>query len=250
MAPASWETYAGHSYLRIHPELRKQVDGPHTQDEPGVSGERHPLLRGFEETDILPFGGRLERVTVQADSPALLTWIPPFPIYPPETAWMREPSTGQAALVAHMTNSGGRVVYLAADIDRCYARHRLPDHGDLLGNAVRWATQDHIPLRVAGKGLLDCHLYYQPRPKGSQEAARLILHLVNLSSTGFVPVDELLPIGPLQVEIQLPAAVRGATARALVAGHALASSVEQGAGAAWVRCDVPTITDHEVVVVE
>src|SRR5262249_53217704 len=35
-----------HSYLRLTPELRAGVDGPHVPGEPRVSGKRHPVLRG------------------------------------------------------------------------------------------------------------------------------------------------------------------------------------------------------------
>ena len=42
---SSWESYEGHSYLRLEPEIRAEVDGPHIEDEPLVEGERHPVLR-------------------------------------------------------------------------------------------------------------------------------------------------------------------------------------------------------------
>ncbi|RIK38819.1 MAG: Tat pathway signal protein, partial [Chloroflexi bacterium] len=89
----SWETYASHTYLRLHPEVRGQVDGPLKGDEPAVHTPRHAVLGGFEETDILGFGGRLEQVTVDADAAVPLTYIPAFPIYPPEFSWMREPDS-------------------------------------------------------------------------------------------------------------------------------------------------------------
>ena len=88
-----WAGVAAHTYLRISPELRARVWGPKAADEPAAAGERHPVLRGFEETDILPFGGQLERVRVDAGAVAPLTFVPSFPTHPPETSWMRTPKT-------------------------------------------------------------------------------------------------------------------------------------------------------------
>ena len=86
-------TESVHSYLRLTPELRARVWGPKAEDEPKPSGERHPVLRGFEETDILPFGGNLEDIRLDPGAIVPLTFIPPFPGFPPEVSWMREPKT-------------------------------------------------------------------------------------------------------------------------------------------------------------
>ena len=64
-----WETYGAHSYLRI---------------------EDRGIADGFGDTDLLPFGGQLEVVEA---SGAAVTYVPPFPIYPPELSWMAEPRT-------------------------------------------------------------------------------------------------------------------------------------------------------------
>src|SRR5690242_4850187 len=130
--PASQRTRAdrtAHSYLRLSPELRKLVDGPRSGDEPDVTGTRHPVLAGFDETDILPFGGMLGPLKVAAGTTVPLTFIPPFPIYPPETSWMRQPKTDIPGLVLNTSNRA-RVAYLAGDIDRRFALDNLPDHGD------------------------------------------------------------------------------------------------------------------------
>jgi hypothetical protein len=230
---------SSHTYFRLHPELRARVWGPKAGDEPAISGERHPVLQGFEETDILPFGGTLQPLKVDSGAVVPLTFVPEFPVYPPETSWMRQPDSGIPGLVVSQHASGGRIAYLAADLDRRYLRELLPDHGDLLANLVRWAAGDSIPLKVQGPGFIDCHLY--------QQQGRLIFHLVNLTSAGTwrSPTDELIPVGPLKVKLKLPRGTTGKSARQLVAKATTAIVVAQG----WAELEVKSILDHEVVVI-
>jgi hypothetical protein len=227
-----------HTYLRLAPEFRARVWGPKAGDEPAPVGERHAVLRGFEETDILAYGGTPEEVRLEAGVTAPLTFIPAFPILPPEAAWMRTPKTDIPGLVLN-TVGQARIAYLPADIDRRYMRDSLPDHADLLANIVRWAANGRIPLVVKGAGLVDCHLYRQP--------GRMILHLVNLISAGTwrSPIDELIPIGPLEVQLKLPEDVKGRAVEQLVSVARIPASVKQG----WLTFEVKRVLDHEVVVV-
>jgi hypothetical protein len=225
-----------HTYLRLSPELRAQVDGPKAGDEPAISGRRHPVLRGFEETDILPYGGTLSPLRLAPGTLAPLTYVPPFPTYPPETAWMRQPKTDIPGLVLS-EHGKSRVAYMPADIDRRYEREHLPDHGNLLANVVRWAVADQIPLAVEGPGLIDCHLYKQE--------SRLILHLVNLTSanTWRAPVEELISVGPIKVKLRVPG--QPGTARLLVSNASRPATVAQG----MATVEVGNILDHEVLVI-
>jgi Hypothetical glycosyl hydrolase 6 len=227
-----------HTYLRLHPEFRAKVYGPKTGKEPTATGERHPVLAGFEETDIIPFGGTLQPLRVDDGAVVPLTLVPEFPVYPPETAWMREPDSKLPGLVLNEGAGGGRVAYLAADLDRRYLRELMPDHANLLANLVRWASRDSIPLSVQGAGLVDCHLY--------QQQERLVLHVVNLTNTATwrAPIDELIPIGPLQVRVKLPQGIAGRSAKLLVSAASTPVTVNQG----WAEFPVKSILDHEVVV--
>jgi hypothetical protein len=206
---------------------------------------RHPILKGFEHTDILPYGGLLDSLRVDAGAAIPLTFIPQFPVYPPEKAWMRIPVTDIPGLILREDVNGGnaqakagRLAFLPADIDREYGRSNLPDHGDLLRNLVRWAAGDDIPLAVEGAGLIDCHLYEQP--------GGMVLHLVNLSNenTWRQPLDELIAIGPLKVRVRLPDHLPDKKIRLLVAGGTLAATRTNG----WCHFELPRILDHEVVV--
>ena len=149
-----------HTYLRLAPEMSSRAYGPKIGNESPPAGKRHPILNGFDETDILAFGGSLGSVHAAAGATVLATFVPPFPIAPPEESWMRVPRTDIPAIILPAA-SKGRIAYMPADLDRRYARDNLPDHGDLLANLVRWAAGDTIPLAVHGPGLVDCHLYRQ-----------------------------------------------------------------------------------------
>lgn len=229
----------GHTYLRLIPELRATVDGPKAGDEPAVTGRRHPVLKGFEETDIIPYGGTLFELKTDPGVVVPLTFIPPFPTYPPETSWMRVPKTAIPGLILS-EKGNSRVAFMPADIDRRYGREHLSDHAQLLANVVQWAAGGSIPLLVEGPGFLDCHLYRQDQ--------RLILHVVNLTSaaTWRAPLEELIPVGPAKVRVKLPAGVSGKSARALVRGGHVAVSTKSGVA----TFEVASILDHEVIVIE
>jgi hypothetical protein len=219
-AASPWASWDGHTYLRVT--------------------DRPPALEGFEETDILPFGGRVEVVRAEPGAEIPLTLVPDSPQSPPENVWMREPRTAFPGLVLRATAGRGRVVTLPADLDRCFGRDRIPDHARLIANLVRWASRRPMPLEVEGPGLLDVHLYRQ--------AGRLVLHVVNLTNpAAFRPyATELLPVGPLRVRLAMPKDLRLARARRLVAGGEVACTAN-GDG---LELTLERVLDHEVVVLE
>jgi hypothetical protein len=227
-----------HTYLRLTPELRARVYGPKAGDEPPPTGQRHEVLRGFDETDIVPYGGTLSKLRVDAGAVVPLTFVPPFPTYPPETAWMRQPKSDIPGLILSERGKS-RIAYMPADVDRRYAREHLPDHGTLLANVVRWTSGGSIPIAVEGPGLIDCHLY--------QQGNRTILHLVNLTSAGTwrAPVEELIPVGPIRVHVRPSVGVDARTARLLVSKRSAGLTVTAG----MTTLEVPSILDHEVVVI-
>ena len=232
----SW-TGGDHSYLRLHPDVGQDVYGPLSGAEPAVSGDRHPILSGLEKTDIVAFGGLLQEVEPTEGSEVLLTLIPDFPAYPPETSWMRTERTQIPGLVLR-DDGGSRRAYFAADLDRRFARDYLPDHGRLIANTIRWTAHNDVLLKVRGPGLIDCHLYRQQD--------RMILHLVNLSGAGAwrSPLQETIPVGPVQVSIQLPA---GGSARAveLLVADQVQSVALNGR---WASFELESIGSHEVAV--
>ena len=233
----SGETY--HTYLRLIPELRSNFDGPKSNISPNPGASRHPVLNGLDETDIISFGGMLAPLKTDKGAETLMTFVPQFPIYPPETAWMREPVTDIPGLIINNLPSGGRVIFMPADIDRQFGRYNLPDHGNLLANSARWASKGNIPLKVDSPGLIDCNIYSQP--------GNIIIHIVNLTSAGTwrQPVDEYIPVGPVRVRVRLSEDVKGNIVRLLVNDKEIPAVSDKK----WAEFTIPMITDHELVII-
>ena len=177
-ARGNWENAARHTYLALEPK-------------------RHALWKGLEDTDILGFGGILTPVRSLGLLKPLGGVIPPFPIYPPEMAAIPQPDWRFPVMLAGELPWGGRAVYLAADIDRCYGQDRLPDHSLLLQNAVDWVIEGQRSLWVDGPGKLAVSLY--------QQGKRKILHLVNVGEMDGKPGyrDEILPLPEVIVSLPL-----------------------------------------------
>lgn len=230
---------AYHTYMRLTPELRSQMIGPHTNNEPQVFGKRHAILKGFEETDILPYGGVVQPLRLDSGAEVAMTFIPQFPTYPPETSYMREPKTDIPGVIIRTKSNGARIVFMPADFDRQFGRFNHPDHGNLLTNIIRWSTKEDLPFMIEGAGLVDCHLYQQP--------GRMVLHIVNLTSaaTWRQPLDELIAIGPLKVKVKLPKLVSGRNCKMLVSNQRTVPIVANGLS----TFEIKSILDHEVVVI-
>jgi hypothetical protein len=230
-----------HTYLRLAPELRASVYGPNDATAPALSGSRHPVLAGFDETDTLPFGGYLPNIVVEPDVTVLATHIAAFPMYPPETAWMREPRSTLPAITARDGKAGSRLVWFAADLDRCFARDQSFEHGKLIANAVRWALARGAAVELSGtQGLVSPTLYQQP--------GRQVLHLNNRLIYAPVPgrQSELIALGPVTVSLPLAGALPPQAVSLRVSGTSVPTRIEDDR----LVFDVPAVRDHEVIAVD
>lgn len=230
------ETHARHTYLRLSPELRAGVYGSRDETAPEPTGARHPILAGLDEADTIPFGGYLPVVSVDADVEVLSTFVPDFPIYPPETSWMREPRSDLPTLTVREHPSGAKLVWLVADLDRCFARDESFEHALILANAVRWALGERQRVSMSGgHGVVTAELYRQP--------SRYILHLNNRLLLSRVPGRQydLVPLGPIEVRLRLDG--RLGSVKAHVADRDLAFEERDGA----IVFSVPSVKDQELV---
>lgn len=232
------ETYQRHSYLRLLPENRVGVYGSRDATAPSQAGQRHPVLHGLDDTDSLPFGGFLPMVTVDDGVEVLATYIPEYPIYPPETSWMREPRSTHAAITVKASASGGKLVWFVADVDRCFARDGQFEHALLLANAVRWALGDRAKVRLSGtKGVITAELY--------EQNGRHIMHLNNRLLLSNIPGRQydLVPIGPVEVRLKTDSTASSVELR--VAGRSVPARRDGDA----LVFTVDSILDHEVAVI-
>jgi hypothetical protein len=171
----------------------------------------------------------------------LATFVPEFPIYPPETSWMRTPRTDIPALTARETEAGGRLVWLLADLDRCYAREGSFEHAEIIASAVRWARGlAPPPVEIEAPGGVVA-------VTGYAQGNRRIVHLTSRVQTAAVPgrQDVLLAVGPVRLRLRKPG------------NDALRASLRVAGGSAPVERDgddavvtVGELRDHEVVVFE
>jgi hypothetical protein len=233
MAAPTWEIYDHHSYLRLHPQQCEIEYGPKIGMALDGNGVRHEILNGFDSADILPFGGRIENVVVEKSIAAPISFISEFPIFPPEFSWMREMDSGKPCVVLNESEHGGRIVYLAADLDRCFRRDNFPDHGNMLINIIKWAANGTIPIEINGPGLVDCQIYEQDNS--------LIIHLVNLTGTTQEPLHEIIPVGPFEIRIKHKGKVRS-----LVNQGALNINEKDG----WTSFKIDQLGLHDVLVIE
>jgi len=205
-----------------------------------ASSAAHPLLRGFEDA------GRIINAVNQVDltpaDPSLFTplrIVPSYPDLPMESVF--PPRGGQQSPGVYMQQIGnGRVVYFPGDIDRTFWQVLSVDHGNLLRNAVEWATNEAPPVTVEGKGVVDVALWEQ---KDS-----MTLHLVNLTNPMMMkgPVREIIPIQAQKISLQIPAGRHVGRVHLLVAGREIAYR----SGRDSIFFETPSIGLHEVAAVD
>jgi hypothetical protein len=225
--------------------FRRRADGPmrnaylRLEGDPRT-GKRHPILDGLHGAPRIIHGTYRLEVTPGRPFPHTpLTLIPSYPDLPMEKVYPRAPKTDIADLYLGEVGPG-RVVYFPWDIDRVFWEVLAVDHGLLLRNAARWATNEEPPVRVTGPGMLDVTIW---RQEGS-----ITVHLVNLTNPMMMkgPYRELIPVGEQRVVVRLPEGSRARRVRLLREGRDLPVQ-QDGAG---VSLKVPSIHDLEVVAIE
>jgi hypothetical protein len=197
----------------------------------------HEILAGLAEQGLIP--GAEFRVRVDAGRPAdVLSYVPPYPAFPPEMVYPRVEKTEEPAVVLR-EQDGGRVVYFPGDVDRTFWRSGNPDLARLLQNSLRWAMNAAPPVEILGQGLVDAFLW--------ETTPGLALHLVNYNNPGLMkgPVTEFSPIGRQQVRLRLPEGFRVREVRLLAAGRGVPHAIDRGV----LQFEIPSVTDYEVAAI-
>jgi hypothetical protein len=188
-----------------------------------------PLLEGIQSTQLI--ANELDALQVTTDRQVPLTLVPPFAVpdaagSPPERASIPTKRTGIPLAVR-----GPRSLFFPGEIGRLVYKYRLPDHQDLLANAVRAVASAPMPVEVEGPHSLQVSLY--------RKGDAYLLHLVN--ATGERPLQDTIPVR--DVRIALRAELGQARCRALIAGTDLECTSADGT----VACTVPEIGTWEIV---
>jgi hypothetical protein len=175
--------------------------------------------------------------------------IPTYPDLPMEDVYPRVPHTTTRELyLRELPAEAGRrsrIVYVPWDIDRTFWDVMTVDHGQLLRNAIRWATNEPSPVEVEGPGMLDVTIWRQ--------RDSMTVHLVNLTNPMMMkgPLREPFPIGPLRARIRLPAGTRASKVHLLTAGTPARVEQDGGsAGAGTLTVTIPSVEVHEVIAVD
>lgn len=155
----------------------------------------HPLTLGLGATTVA--GASMWRVRFRTGSPSPFSVCPMIVAYPNEISWNRDLSTGEPA-VSVSRFGRGRAVYLGGDVERTWWLSGHPDPARLIANALEWLLDGRTHLRVTGTGLCELRTW--------ETDAGYALHVLNYSNPNlhrgaFV---EHIPIGPLQVTMELP----------------------------------------------
>ncbi len=199
----------------------------------------HPLVRGLEDTPRVVATSQRIHVAPHDNTLQPLTLVPSYPDLPMERLVMVEPETAIPTVFCRAFGKG-RVVYFPSNLDGMFWDRMLGDHLTLLANAVAWAADEPSPLTVTGAGLIDVAYWRQEKS--------LAVHLVNMTNPMALkgPLREIIPAGPFEVSLRLPA---GSTPHAV-------TLLESGEPADTRRdgdrlvVQVPRISLHEVVAVD
>jgi Hypothetical glycosyl hydrolase 6/Beta-galactosidase trimerisation domain len=213
------------SYLSLDPDAR--------------TGVRHPILDGLHDAARIINGVFRVDVRPTTDFPSPITLIPSYPDLPMEDVYPRVPRTDTREI--YLRDLGpSRIVYVPWDIDRTFWEVMCVDHGRLLRNAVVWAANEPAPVEVDGPGLLDVTIWRQ--------RSSMTVHLVNLTNPMMMkgPLREVIPVGPLEARIRMPAGTKAKSIRLLTAGTSPRAAEVAGA----VTVTVPSVDVHEVIAID
>jgi len=203
------------------------------------TGRRHPILEGLDDTSRIINGVFRVAVRPSAPFPSPLTLIPTYPDLPMEDVYPRVTHTDTRELYLRAIGNS-RIVYFPWDIDRTFWDVMCVDHGRLLRNAVRWATNEPQPVDVDGPGLLDVTAWRQ--------RDSMTVHLVNLTNPMMMkgPLRETIPVGPQRLRVRLLAQTRAKRVQLLTAGTS--PRFEDSGGV--LSLTVPSVDVHEVVAID
>lgn len=199
--------------------------------------QQHPILAEFQDTNWIM--GPNWTVPVTAEDKSVLTLIDPYPIYPTEQTYSREPRTTKPALVLR-ERGRSRLAHLTGDNEATYWRTGSDDLARLVASTVRWLTREDIGVAVDGDGLIEVFAW--------QTEPGYAVHLLNYTNPNAYAntFRKQYAIGPQAVRVTLPSDKPIRRASLLHAGSEL--SFQQDGRS--LRFTVPSVANYEVAAFE
>jgi hypothetical protein len=199
--------------------------------------QRNALTEGFEETTWI--AGPVWRQPIAPLPDAVMTFIKPYPVYPPEAVYQREPPSDIPAMVSRETGNS-RLVYLAGDVDSSFWRLDHMDLGRQMSNALRWLLKGNNAVEVDGDGLMEVIAWETQRG--------FAIHLLNYNGANAFRghMRKPVPLAAQQVHVTLPAERKIRHASLLHAG----TRVPFQQTGNRVSLTVPKVEMYEIVALE
>jgi hypothetical protein len=168
-----------------------------------------------------------------------MTFINPYPVYPPEAVYPREEPTNNPSIVTREV-SQSRLAYLPGDHDATFWRLDNIDLMHQIQNTVRWLLRGTSSVQVQGDGLMEVIAW--------QTEVGYAVHLLNYNGPNAYRgrMRKLVSLGEQKVFLQLPTDHKIKRA-SLLRG---ASDIQFRQNGRTVKCTVPSVRAYEVVAFE
>jgi hypothetical protein len=218
---------------RAESERRDPITSVHLQS----IKRRDALTEGFEDTNWI--AGPVWSIPLAPLADASMTFIEPYPTYPPEAVYQRQAVTNKPSVVTREVGRS-RLVYFAGDMDASYWRLDNTDLERQMTNALRWVVRDSNPIEVKGEGLMEVI--------GWETEPGFAIHLLNYNGPNAFRGRMRRPVslGEQKVRIQLPRDVKIKEVSLL---RAEKKGVFQQRGRS-VEVTVPSVGIYEVIALE
>lgn len=198
---------------------------------------RNAITTGFEQTEWI--AGPIWSIPLAPIPNPVMTFINPYPWYPPEAVYMREKPTNLPSIVLREAGKS-RLAYLAGDMEATFWRTDNPDLERQLINTIQWALGDGSFLSVEGEGLAEVFAW--------ETEPGFAIHVLNYNGPNALRGRMRTPVslGPQKVRLELPRDVQIKSASLLRAEAPLVFRQEGRV----VEFTIPAVKLYEVAALE
>jgi hypothetical protein len=156
---------------------------------------RNPILKGFENTQLLHNSGRTLMVNPSQEAVVITGYLPKINNQPPENAFPENWDTTNPIVVWNEFGRG-QVVYYANEAARLNYTIGHPDYRDLLINSINTLLDNHDLLETNAPASV--HVYLN---QSDEDQTIYQLSLVNTTSSTLRPLRDLVPVSGIEVHL-------------------------------------------------